>query len=625
MKNTIKYNKLAVIMLTVGLASCSTPIQKNFWGIQTNQEAPIAEEKLVSYEQKQPESHEQNAETHFALAQAYSSDGSSDKAIEEYKAVLMYDPKSALVHARIATEYIRKGMGSQAMESCKEALKINPKFDDVRLILAGIYSAANDNRAALAEYDTILKTNPKNEEAIVFKAQLMIEDHKSDEAVAVLGGYLKKNANSAAVWYYMGRAQAHRDNQKEAEIAFKKAMQINEQFIQPGLALGYMYEIKGDMDKAIKAYEELFVRTREVAAASRISTLLLKKGKYKESIPYLEVVQAADPEDLNAKVKLGLVYMEMKDYDKSIKAFKKILEKTPDSDRVHFYLGSIYEEQKNTDLAVQHLRKINQQSRFYQDAVLHSAHLLKQSDRLGEAQSVASEAVSSDPKIVNFHILSASLDEESRRIDSAITTMERAAKLFPEDEKVLYYLGSLYDKKNETEKSLKMMQAILEKNPDNVDALNYVGYTWTSQRTKLDDAEQLLKRALQLRPDNGYVQDSWGWYLFARGKVSEAVVQLEKAVKMKPDEPTILEHLGDVYVHANLLEKAIVQYQEASRLMTDDESSKKALVSKIDGLHRMIATNPKKDMILPEMEDAPRSPAQQSTVAEPSVTVQDAR
>lgn len=624
MKNTYGFKWLTAIGLTLGFASCSTPTQKNFWGTHTNQEAPIAEEKPTVFEQKQPESHAQSAETHFALAQAYASEGNSDKAIEEYKAVLMYDPKSALVHARIATEYIRKGMGSQAMESCKEALKIDPKFDDVRLILAGIYSAANDNRSALAEYDEILKTNPKNEEAVVFKAQLMIEDHRSEEAVTVLGNYLKKNPGSAAVWYYMGRAHAHRDNLKEAEIAFKKAMQINEQFIQPGLALGYMYETKGETDKAIKAYDELFKRTREVAAASRISTLLLKKGQYKESIPYLEVVQAADPEDMNAKVKLGLVYMEMKDYDRSIKSFKKILEKNPDSDRVHFYLGSIYEEQKNMDLAVEHLRKINQQSRFYQDAVLHAAHLLKQNNRLSEAQSVASQAVVNDPKIVNFHILSASLDEENRRVDSAISTMEGAAKLFPEDEKVLYYLGSLYDKKGETEKSLKMMQSILEKNPDNVDALNYVGYTWTTQRIKLDDAEQLLKRALQLRPDNGYVQDSWGWYLFARGRVSEAVVQLEKAVKLKPDEPTILEHLGDVYVHVNLLEKAIVQYQEASKLVGDDDHSKQALISKIDGLHRMIATNPQKDILLPDV-DTPRSPAQESPIAQPGVTVQDAR
>ena len=625
MKNAKQINWLAVILLATSFASCSTPTQKNFWGTQTNSEAPIAEEKLVTFEQKQPETKSQNAETHFALAQAYSTEGNSDRAIEEYKAVLMYDPKSALVHARIATEYIRKGMGSHAMEECKEALKIDPKFDDVRLILAGIYSAANDNKSALTEYDTILKTNPKNEEAVVFKAQLYIEDHKSDEAVGVLASYVKKNPTSAAVWYYLGRAHAHRDNLKDAEFAFRKAMQINEQFIQPGLALGYMFETKGDPEKAIKAYKELFDRTREVAAASRISTLLLKKGQYKESIPYLEVVQAADPDDLNAKVKLGLVYMEMKDFDKSIKAFNKILDKNPDSDRVHYYLGSIYEEQKKIELAVEHLRKINQQSRFYQDAVLHAANLLKQTDRLGEARSVVTEALDKDPKIVNFHILAASLDEESRRVDSAIETMERASKLFPEDEKVLYYLGSLYDKKGETDKSLKMMQAILEKNPDNVDALNYVGYTLTSQKTKLDDAERLLKRALQLRPDNGYVQDSWGWYLFTRGKVSEAVVQLEKAVKLKPDEPTILEHLGDVYVHANLLEKAIVQYQEANKLVSaEDEHSKKILSSKIDGLHKMIAINPPKEMVLPSEPDTARAPAQ-SGVAEPGPLMQDAR
>jgi len=611
------------VLLTLFLASCSTPTTKNFWGESKSQEKPVAEEKPVIYEQKAQDTDEQTAETHFALAQAYSVEGNSDKAIEEYKTVLMYDPKSSLVHARLAAEYVKKGMASQAMESCKAALKIDPKFDDVRLILAGLYTAANEIPSALSEYDIILKQNPKHEEAAVYKAQILIEDHQSDQAVAVLSLFLKHNPKSAAVWYYLGRAEAHREHIAQAEAAFKKAMQINESFIQPGLAMGYMFETKGQVEKAMRAYDDLFQRTRDVSAASRISTLLLKKGQYKEAIPYLEVVQASDPDDMNTRVKLGLVYMEMKDYEKSITAFNKILEKSPDSDRVHYYLGSIYEEQKKTDMAIDHLKKINSQSRFFQDAVLHASFLLKQQGNKSEARSVVQNAIAKEPRVVGFYIFSAGLEEEDKHLDSAIDLMEQAAKLFPEDEKVLYYLGSLYDKSGDVAKSLKQMQAILEKNPDNVDALNYVGYTWTIQGTKLEAAEGLLKRALQLRPDNGYIQDSWGWHLYVRGKLREAVVQLEKAARLKPDEPTILEHLGDVYVKANLLEKAIAQYQEASKYI-DDDKSKKLISEKIDTLYRAIAATPApREMMMPE---APRSPANANgAVAEPGVPMQDAR
>ena len=73
----------------------------------------------------------------------------------------------------------------------------------------------------------------------------------------------------------------------------------------------------------------------------------------------------------------------------------------------------------------------------------------------------------------------------------------------------------------------------------------------------------------------GVLQDSWGWYLFIRGRVREAVVELEKAVKMKPNESTILEHLGDAYLRSNLREKAVDQYLVAGKYAENEEARRK--------------------------------------------------
>jgi Tfp pilus assembly protein PilF len=131
------------------------------------------------------------------------------------------------------------------------------------------------------------------------------------------------------------------------------------------------------------------------------------------------------------------------------------------------------------------------------------------------------------------------------------------------------------------------MEAILKLNPENVDAMNYIGYTWTQKGIRLNDAEKLLRRALGLRPDSGYIQDSWGWYLLTRGRVKEAVVELEKAVRLKPNESTILEHLGDAYLRSNLREKALNQYSDAAKY-SDDEESKRKLQTKAENLRREI-------------------------------------
>jgi tetratricopeptide (TPR) repeat protein len=268
--------------------------------------------------------------------------------------------------------------------------------------------------------------------------------------------------------------------------------------------------------------------------------------------------------------------------------FKTILDKNPDSDRVLFYLGSLYEETQRTDLAVDALKRIKAGSKLYGEAVLHVGFLLKQDKKIDQAKDYMKQSIKATPDVANFYVFQASLEEETKNIGKAVKILENAEKKFPDDEKILYYLGSLYDRQGKQDKGLEKMEALLKLSPDNVDALNYIGYTWTQMGIRLDDAEKLLRKALALRPDNGYIQDSWGWYLFVRGRTSEAVVELEKAAKLKPNESTILEHLGDAYLRSNLEEKALVQYKNAAIYAEDDDSRKK-LGSKADNLKQELA------------------------------------
>lgn len=523
-----------------------------------------------------------SAEYHFSLAQAYVAEGNPDRAIEEFKAALMYDQASGLLWARLAAEYVKKGMLSAAMDACKEALKNDPKFVDARLMLAGLYSTSRETDLALEEYNRVLKQDPSNEEAVIYKAQVLVEDSRAAEAIAELKKFLKRSPGSALGWYYLGKAEMQEEHFNEAVVAYRRAIDANDNFSQAALALAYAYESKGQNAKALEVYKQLFDASQDQTAAGRISTILLKENKYKEALPYLETQMRGDPEDMNVRVKYGLIEMELKNYDLAMSTFKYILERNPESDRVQFYLANLYEEQKDYKSAVTHFSKIGTDSRFYEEAVLHSAFLMKQQGQDGEAKTTIAEAIAKSPKVPGFYLFQASLEDESKNFTGAIAVLEKAITLFPDNERVRYYLGSLYDRQGDTAKGLFHMETIVQNNPENVDAMNYVAYTWTTQGIRLDDAEKLLKRALTLSPANGYIRDSWGWYLFTRGKISEAVTQLEQAAKMKPDEAVILEHLGDAYLRANLREKALMEYKDAAQYA--DEGLKQKLQGKIDGL-----------------------------------------
>ena len=101
--------------------------------------------------------------------------------------------------------------------------------------------------------------------------------------------------------------------------------------------------------------------------------------------------------------------------------------------------------------------------------------------------------------------------------------------------------------------------------------LNYLGYSWIDQGANLDEGMRMIRRAVEQRPDDGYIVDSLGWAYYRIHNYEEAVKQLERAVELKPDDPTINDHLGDVYWKTGRVLEARVQWSHARDLKPDPE------------------------------------------------------
>src|SRR5207248_1882981 len=125
----------------------------------------------------------------------------------------------------------------------------------------------------------------------------------------------------------------------------------------------------------------------------------------------------------------------------------------------------------------------------------------------------------------------------------------------PKDENLMYTLGAAYERKGEHEKSIARMREVLELDPENANAMNHIAYTLAQMGGDFDEAEKLVGRALELKPDTGAFLDSLGWIYFHRGEYARAAETLERAVAQTPGEPTMEEHLGDAY--ARLAKKAL--------------------------------------------------------------------
>jgi Flp pilus assembly protein TadD len=107
--------------------------------------------------------------------------------------------------------------------------------------------------------------------------------------------------------------------------------------------------------------------------------------------------------------------------------------------------------------------------------------------------------------------------------------------------------------------------------PDQPLVLNYLGYSWVDQGANLDEAFRMLTKAVELRPNDGYVVDSLGWAHFKLKQYSEATETLERAISLKPADPVLNDHLGDAYWRVDRKTEAHFQWNHARDLSPDPE------------------------------------------------------
>jgi len=131
---------------------------------------------------------------------------------------------------------------------------------------------------------------------------------------------------------------------------------------------------------------------------------------------------------------------------------------------------------------------------------------------------------------------------------------------------------------------VKHLKKVIEINPKHADALNYLGYSYAEKGINLEDAHSLINRALDLKPDSGYIIDSLGWVFYKLGKYDEALKNLLRASEIVKDDPVILEHVGDVYNSVGQKENAKKYWEKAIELNEKEEGLKERVEKKIQNL-----------------------------------------
>jgi len=249
-------------------------------------------------------------------------------------------------------------------------------------------------------------------------------------------------------------------------------------------------------------------------------------------------------------------------------------------------LADLYESVKKPAMAIKVYERMPASSPLKRNAQIQLATNLDAADRSDEAIKILKDVTAEDAKDIEAIMALGNIERGRKKFSDCAATYSRAIEVMPASGDknswvTYYYRGICEERSKQWSKAEADMRKALDMQPEQPHVLNYLGYSWIDQGINLDEGMKMIKRAVDQRPDDGYIVDSLGWAYYRIGNYDDAVKNLERAIDLKPEDPTINDHLGDAYWRIGRTLEAKFQWAHARDLKPEPEELPK-IQAKID-------------------------------------------
>ena len=281
-----------------------------------------------------------------------------------------------------------------------------------------------------------------------------------------------------------------------------------------------------------------------------------------------------------------------------------------DHDLAAITIANLFEDLKRSDEAMRAYQLVPPSSPMRESAEIQSALELDALGHNDDATAKMRDIVAAHPKDPDAWSALGSLQRSAKKYSDAADSYDKAIAEIPAPDRsnwtLFYFRGICFERSKQWPKAEADFKKALDLYPDQPQVLNYLGYSWVDQGVNLDEAFKMLRRAVDLRPNDGYIVDSLGWAHFKLGHYQEAADTLEKAIDLKPADPVVNDHLGDAYWRVNRRIEAHFQWNHARDMKPETDDLPKIL----DKIAHGLADNP--GMATPAPAAASPSPMTQN-------------
>jgi len=532
------------------------------------------------------------------VAQQHEASGDIAQALGAFQRALEKDPGSAYLHRKIATALIRMGRPGKALEHAELALVLEPDEERTRIFLGRLHRLRRDAPAAES---TLLNADgePISDEAAMLLYQVYLESDQIRKAVDLAQTLIDRDPDFLAGYAALGKAYERLGEFEKAEEVLRRALKMDPDNLAIYSQIARSARKRRDHDAEAAIYREILEeRPHHQATLRALADVQIGQDDLEGAIRSLTEIAAHYPDDLRSVERLGFLYYEVENFSESAKLLETVLETEPEDSEVRFFLGIVQRRLGDNERAIETFAAIPIDSDHYSEARTQLAVLYEQAGEFGRALEEIERAVIANPTRPR-ELYAATLRAKAGDFDGAVAYLEGLLLKNPKDDDLLYNLGVVYGEAKRTKEALEYMERAIERNPKNASALNWVGYTLAEQGSNLDQAEQYIIRALDLRPDDGFIIDSLGWVYYMRARplfdtgrkeeakkyIDRALEELLRAQRLTGGDPVVSEHLGDIYILLNQKQRALENYREAVEL-EPREGEQPDLLDKLEALQR---------------------------------------
>ncbi len=589
------------------------------------------------------------------LAEIYYQSQRIRDAVTEANSILAKDPDNLPARRLLARIYVRtlgdlsntagqRDTLAHATEQYREILRLDPTDTDAALWLARLYRLQNEQDKAEAVLRDLLAREPANENGVEQLTQLLLDEGKSQEAVSSLQVILQR-APTPRLWELLGDAYNQIHDLPKAEQAYRHAADAQPDDINHHKELAQTLLTEEKYPEALEQFQRLtqmdadnpdnYIRLAEIYRQLKQldkaeQNILLAKQRAPNSleVTYYQASIYEDQGRLDDSIRvlsdavtavkteseftpsrrrtlailyqqLGQLYRETSNYTAAVNTFEEMLRLGTEEDRrARVMIIDTYREARDMPKALDAARKAVDAYPKERSILIAQALLFGENAQADQAVSKLHALLDGSAADFEIQLDIAQVYEESKRWADAEQAIHAAEKIQPDSsgkEMTGFLLGAIFERQKKFDQAEEQFRKVLDANPRNASTLNYYGYMLADRGIRLDEATDLIKRALTDDPNNAAYQDSLGWAYYKQNMLDKAEELLRQAVIREGHDPTILSHLGDIYAKMGKDSLAEAQWQKSldewhRALPADFEAAKMAEVEqKISALKRRLA------------------------------------